>query len=54
MKKKNVLIIILSETICLFCFYVLFSNFYSKIKFTAKIGLTYTICIVKWFFDFFV
>ena len=27
---------ILSETICLFCFYVLFSNIYSKIKFTAQ------------------
>ena len=27
---------ILSETICLFCFCVLFSNVYPKIKFTAK------------------
>ena len=27
---------ILSETICLFCFCVLFSNIYTKIKFTAK------------------
>ena len=27
---------ILSETICLFCFCVLFSNIYPKIKFTAK------------------
>ena len=27
---------ILSETICLFCFCVLFSNMYPKIKFIAK------------------
>ena len=27
---------ILSETICLFCFCILFSNFYSKNKFMAK------------------
>ena len=27
---------VLSETICLFCFCVLFSNIYPKIKFTAK------------------
>ena len=27
---------ILSETICLFCFCVLFSNMYRKIKFTTK------------------
>ena len=27
---------IMSETICLFCFCVLFSNIYTKIKFTAK------------------
>ena len=29
---------ILSKTICLFCFCVLFSNIYTKIKFTAKSG----------------
>ena len=45
---------ILSETICLLCFYVLFSNIYTKIKVTAKVGLTYAISIVKWFFGIFV
>ena len=40
---------ILSETIGLFCFYDLFSNINPKIK----IGLTYTISIVKRFLFFF-
>ena len=42
---------ILSETICLFCFCVLFSNIYPYIKFTkftTEIGLTYAVSIVKW------
>ena len=36
--NENILfwLTILSETICLFCFCVLFSNMYPKIKFTAK------------------
>ena len=42
---------ILSETICLFCFCVLFSNMYPKIKFTAKIwsDLCNYLTYVKWF-----
>ena len=36
MKYFVLIDIILSETICLFCFCVLFSNIYPKIKFTAK------------------
>ena len=32
---------ILSETICLFPFFVLFPNIYPKIKLMEKIGLTY-------------
>ena len=40
----------LIETICLFCFCVLFSNIYAKIKLQPKVGLTYAISIVKWFF----
>ena len=38
-KRKYFVLIdhIISETICLFCFCVLFSNIYPKIKFTAKI-----------------
>ena len=47
-------ILFLSKTICLFCFPVLFSNIYHKIKFTAKIVLTYAISIVKWFLGIFV
>ena len=37
-KEKYFVLIdhVLSETICLFCFCVLFSNIYPKIKFTAK------------------
>ena len=46
---------ILSETICLFCFCVLFSNMYPKIKFLwPKIVLTNAISTVKWIFGFFV
>ena len=44
---------ILSESICLFCFCVLFSKVYSKIKITIKIGLTYDIFIIKLFFYLF-
>ena len=38
LKWKYIVLIdyILSETICLFCFWVLFSNMYPKIKFIAK------------------
>ena len=43
--------LIWSETICLFCFCVLFSNIYPKIKFMIKkIDLTYAVSIVMWFF----
>ena len=46
---------ILSETICLFCFCVLFSNMCAKIKFMAKNW--YDLCnffsLLKWFFFFF-
>ena len=38
---------ILSETICLFCFCVLFSNIYTKIKFTAKIWSDLCIFYIK-------
>ena len=44
---------LLYRPICLFCFYVLFSNMYPKIKLTVKIGLTYAISTVKWFFFIF-
>ena len=62
MKKQNVLIDhILSETICLFCFCVLFSTIYPKIKLKKKkkkkkkkTGITYTISIVKWYFGIFI
>ena len=44
---------IVSETICLFCFCVLFSNMYPKIKFIAKTWSD--LCnLVKWFFGIFV
>ena len=45
---------ILSENICLFCFCVLFSNIYTKMNLRPKVGLTYAISVVKWFFGIFV
>ena len=45
---------ILSETVCLLFFCVLFSNIYTKLKLRPKVGLTYAISIVKWFFGIFV
>ena len=56
-KLKYFLLIdnILSETICLFYFCVLFSNIYLKIKFIAKnIGLACAISIVKIIFGYFI
>ena len=44
---------ILSETICLFCFCILFSNMYPKIKFTVKNWSSYAISVVKWAFGIF-
>ena len=54
---------ILSETICLFCFCVLFSNIYTKIKFTDKswsdpcifysIVIFWNFCLRKYFLLFF-
>ena len=48
---------ILSETICLFCFGVLFSTFYPNIKFTAKncsdLCYFYSKVVVFFFFFFF-
>ena len=41
---------IILETIRLFCFCILFSNMYPKIKLTAKIGLTNAVSTVKCFF----
>ena len=45
---------ILSETICLFCFCVLFSNIYPKIKFMAKTWSDLGNFCIKWFFVIFV
>ena len=52
-KWKYVILIghIISDTICIFCFCVLFSNIYPKIKFRPKIGLTNTNSMVKWFLE---
>ena len=53
---------VLSETICLFCFCVCFSNIYTKIKFTAKSWsdlcnfnnkvIFWNFCLRKYFFNF--